>query len=85
MAYQIKLKNKAAKELQKLNSKDYLRISGKIKSLARNPRPHGTKKLRGNEEKYRIRSGLFRVLYTIDNKKAVVEIYAVGHRKDIYR
>lgn len=83
--YQIELKKTTAKELQSLPKNNYYRISDKIKALANNPRPYGVKKLKSSEEKYRIRVGSYRVLYTIDDKKKVVVIYAVGDRKEIYR
>ena len=84
-SYRINLKSKAAKELRRLPKKEYLHLSDRIKALSQNPRPHGVKKLRGGDEKYRIRFGNYRALYTIDDKDKVVTIYAVGDRKDVYR
>jgi mRNA interferase RelE/StbE len=85
VAYRIDLKNSAAKDLQKLPQKEYLRISDRIKALGLNPRPQGVKKLKSSEEKYRIRVGNYRVLYMIDDGTKSVTIYAAGDRKDIYR
>lgn len=42
------------------------------------------RKLRGFE-KYRLRFGGHRVIYSIDKKSKVVAIEVVGHRKDVYR
>jgi mRNA interferase RelE/StbE len=54
--------------------------------LAENPRPAGVKKLKGNnEDLYRIRSGDYRVVYSIEDEIRVVDIRKIGHRKDIYR
>ena len=53
-------------------------------ALADNPRPHGVVKLSGREA-WRIRVGDFRVIYTIDDTRKEVVIYAIGHRREIYR
>ncbi|WP_363187017.1 type II toxin-antitoxin system RelE/ParE family toxin [Rothia sp. HMSC072B04] len=42
------------------------------------------KKLQG-EEGYRARVGNYRILYTIDNGAVVVEVFRVGHRREVYR
>ncbi|MBN1345940.1 MAG: type II toxin-antitoxin system RelE/ParE family toxin [Phycisphaerae bacterium] len=53
-------------------------------NLETNPRPRGSKRLRGGDE-YRLRVGSYRILYTVDDSGQVVEIIAVGHRRDVYR
>jgi mRNA interferase RelE/StbE len=60
------------------------RIAESILSLENDPRPQGSRKLRGLEA-YRLRVGAYRILYTIDDGIQTVEIIAVGHRKDVYR
>ncbi|MEK7282051.1 MAG: type II toxin-antitoxin system RelE/ParE family toxin [Chloroflexota bacterium] len=70
--------------MDKLPPPVHTRISRKILSLENNPRPRGTKKLSGREE-YRLRVGDYRVLYTIDDRNTVVIIFAVGHRREVYR
>jgi mRNA interferase RelE/StbE len=52
--------------------------------LADNPRPSGVMKLSGREA-WRIRIGDYRVIYTIDDAKKEAVIYAIGHRREIYR
>lgn len=83
--YRIDLKSRAAKELQRLPKRDYLRLSDKIKTLSQTPRPHGVKKLKKGEEKYRVRVGQYRVLFKIDDKEKRITVYAAGDRKGIYR
>lgn len=56
----------------------------KIEALSENPRPHDCKKL-SSQEKYRIRCGNFRILYSIENDILTVFVVKVGHRKDVYR
>ena len=59
-------------------------IKSAISDLADNPRPFGYKKLKG-EEAYRIRVGVYRIIYEIDNNRIIVTVVSVGHRKEIYK
>jgi mRNA interferase RelE/StbE len=81
--YKIEIKKSAAKEISKLPKVAIKRIVNKIQTLSDDPRPDGCKKLSG-DEKYRIRIGVYRVLYSIMDEKLVIFIVKVGHRKDIY-
>ena len=60
------------------------RIAAKIVGLGDNPRPSGCKKLSGTDG-YRIRIGNYRVVYTIDDKAALVTVVGIGHRREVYR
>jgi mRNA interferase RelE/StbE len=82
--YKIFIKPSAAKELEVVPRKDRLRIIEKVQSLSSNPRPQGCEKLSG-EEKYRIRQGDYRILYSIQDEAVIVTIVKVGHRREIYR
>jgi len=83
-SFRICIKSSAVKELESLPKKDRLRIIAKIKTLAENPRPSGCEKLSG-DDKYRIRQGSYRLVYSIQSEAREVLIVKVGHRKDIYR
>jgi len=82
--YRITIKKSAAKELEALPKKDLRRIIKRIQSLVENPRPHGSQKLSGQEQ-YRIRQGDYRVVYSIEDKDSLIEIFKIGHRREIYR
>ena len=82
--YKIEIKKSAAKELEKIQEKDRSRIIEKIFSLAEDPRPPQSKKLSG-EEKYRIRQGVYRVLYQIHDEVVTVVVVKAGHRKNVYQ
>ena len=82
--YTIRIKKSAENELDSLPDKIFHRITAAILKLEDEPRPVSCKKLRGVDE-YRLRVGDYRVLYTVDDKKRMVEIMAVGHRKDVYK
>jgi len=82
--YQVRIIPSAEQEMNKLPALIHRRISRRILSLEDNPRPTGTKKLSGREE-YRLRVGDYRVLYTVDDKGHIVTVFAVGHRREVYR
>jgi mRNA interferase RelE/StbE len=83
--YSIRIKKTARKELEAINTKaDRLRIVKRIQSLASDPRPIGARKLSGRE-RYRIRQGRYRILYTIEDAVLTVYVIKVGQRKDVYR
>jgi len=82
--YKIYIKPTAVKELQKIPKRDVSRIIGKIRSLSSTPRPPGCEKLSA-DEKYRIRQGRYRIVYSIEDDRLVVLVIKIGHRKDVYR
>ena len=84
MSYQVLIRSSAEKEMGTLPNAFHKRISAKIASLGDNPRPSGCKKLNGTDG-YRIRIGNYRVVYTIDDKAALVTVVGVGHRREVYR
>ena len=83
--YSIQIRRKALKEIKSLPSPYKQKIITAIEELANNPRPIGCRKLKANEELYRIRVGDYRVLYNVEDKIKIVEITKAGHRKDIYK
>lgn len=84
MSYAVELESRARRELLDLPRAMQRRIADILDDLSHHPRPSGTKKLTG-QEGYRVRSGDYRVLYTIDDHKRLVRIYRIGHRREIYR
>ena len=83
-SYKIVFKLSVAKDLGHIPKKDIQRILRRIDRLTENPRPPGAEKLTG-DEKYRIRQGNYRILYTIEDVIITVTIVKVGHRRDVYR
>ena len=80
---------KALAFLTSLPAKYRRQIVSKIEALASNPCPPKSKLVRGmkdgQEPVRRIRSGDYRVLYTVRDNPEHVVILDIGHRKDIYR
>lgn len=83
--YSILIKPSAVKEIEAIPlKKDRRRIVERIGDLAENPRPPGSEKLSG-QDKYRLRQGRYRILYSIEDKDLLVYVVKVAHRKDVYR
>ncbi|ULA62803.1 MAG: Type II toxin-antitoxin system RelE/ParE family toxin [Nitrospira sp.] len=85
MAYSILLAPPAERQLKALAEPAQKRIVKRLKSLRENPRPHGVKKLAGEEDLYRIREGDYRIVYTIQDKRLIVLVVKIGDRKEVYR
>lgn len=83
--YQINFKRSAQKELLAIAPVYQTKIIMAIDSLAENPRPDGVKKLKLNTDAWRIRIGDYRVIYVVEDTIKIIEIQAVGHRRDIYK
>jgi len=82
--FRIYIKPTAVKELQKIPKRDVAKIINKIRSLSSNPRPPGYEKLSA-DEKYRVRQGRYRIVYSIEDDKLVVLVIKIGDRKEVYR
>jgi len=83
-AYKIFFKKSVWKDFEAIPNKDLKRILESIESLGENPRLPGCKKLDG-QERYRLRQGRYRILYSIQDEELSVWIVKVGHRKSVYR
>lgn len=83
-SYDLVFKKSVAKDLRAFPNQDVKRIMQRIRSLADDPRPAGCEKLSG-QERYRVRQGVYRIVYEIEDDKLTVLVVKVGHRRDVYR
>ena len=83
-AYKVFFKKSVQKDFDNIPKKDLKRILNRIKTLAEDPRPSGCEKLTG-QERYRLRQGKYRIVYSIQDDELTVWVVKVGHRKHIYR
>jgi mRNA interferase RelE/StbE len=84
--YRLLIKPSAVKELEALPSKKTRqRVVTRIRALAADPRPSGCEKLAGYDDRYRVRQGAYRVVYSVSDRELIVWVVKVGHRKDVYR
>ena len=84
MTYKISTLRRAQKQLARIPASDYKKVKQAILNLAQDPRPPGSKKLKGRPA-WRIRQGDYRVIYEIQDKQLFVIVLDVGNRRDSYR
>jgi mRNA interferase RelE/StbE len=82
--YTITFARSARRELEALNARLVQRIVSAIDALARDPRPRGCRKLRGESNLWRIRIGQYRVVFAVYDERQLVDIIAVRHRSTAY-
>lgn len=82
--YKLEFKASVAKDLRPIPKTDVTRILQHIEGLQEDPRPPGSEKLSGRE-RYRIRQGIYRIIYEVVDDHLIVTVVKVGHRRDVYR
>lgn len=85
MKYSIVIARRANRTIHKLPKDSVQRVAAKIDELTDNPRPSGCRKLRVEADRYRIRVGDYRILYSIDDERRNVLIHRIVHRREAYR
>ena len=82
MKYEIEIPDFIQKELEKYPRKEILRIRDRIRKLEVDPKPHGVEKISDN--RYRIRQGVYRIIYSIFDHKLLIIVVNISHRREIY-
>jgi mRNA interferase RelE/StbE len=82
--YKVYFKRSVLKDLDAISKKDLQRIIERIELLKENPRPSGCEKLSG-QERYGVRQGNYRIVYSIHDDVLTVWVVKIGHRRDVYR
>jgi mRNA interferase RelE/StbE len=82
--YELRLKSSVAKDLRGIPKADVKRILNRIEGLRDDPRAPGCEKLSGREL-YRVRQGVYRIVYEVLDESIIVEVIRVGHRGEVYR
>lgn len=85
MPYSVEIDAKAAKEIRALPRREQGRILAKIEALAIQPRPPGCVMLAGASRLWRIRTGVYRIIYQIEDDRLIITVIKIGHRRDVYR
>lgn len=83
-SYSVYFKESVQKDFEGMPKKESRKILSRIRSLGGNPRPQGCEKLTGRD-RYRLRQGRYRIVYSVQDEERTVIVVKVGHRKDIYR
>ncbi len=85
MSYRVLIERRALKELAKLPYVVTVRVQTAIDQLGAQPRLHNAKKLAGNPDQWRVRVGDYRILYETNERAREIRIFAIGHRREVYR
>jgi mRNA interferase RelE/StbE len=86
VSYSLLLERAAEKELRSLPAQILKRIDKRLLALSDQPKPRGSIKLKGKEgEGWRVRTGDYRILYTIEESQKILRIYRISHRGEAYR
>lgn len=83
-SYKLVFKKSVSKDLRPISNKDVARILQRMEELRENPRPVGSEKLSG-QERYRLRQGVYRIIYEVEDGLLVVTVVKVAHRKNVYK
>ena len=83
--YSLQIKKSAKKELDNLPDDTFLKIDKAILSLKKDPRPYPQSKELKGENKRRLRSGDYRVIYAVDDRQKIITFFRIRHRKDVYK
>ena len=83
-SYEIFFRKSVEKDFKSIPKNELKKIIKRIGELAENPRPQSCEKLTG-QDRYRLRQGNYRIIYSIQDKELTIWVVMVGHRKDIYR
>lgn len=83
-SYELIFRKSVARDLRTIPNQDVVRILQRVDALRENPRSKDCEKLSG-QEKYRVRQGVYRIIYEIADAELIVCVVKVGHRSTVYR
>ena len=83
--YSLEISRTAEKQLRKLPAESRRRVARAMLALGGEPHPSGSRKLTGYDDVFRVRVGVYRIIYSVAGRALVIIILKIGHRKDIYR
>lgn len=81
--YKITFKRSVTKDFMNIPKQDVAKILNKIESLSDDPRAEGCIKITG-KELYRVRQGMYRIIYEISDQSLVINVVKIGHRSNVY-
>jgi mRNA interferase RelE/StbE len=84
VSYSIEFTPRSRSQLAKLSKSVQVKLAQRIAALADDPRPPGSRKIKGYSDCYRIRCGDYRVVYATIDRDLVVLVVCAGHRKEVY-
>jgi len=83
--YKVEVAEDVAEFIRGQTKKVQRQLHTKIKKLGKNPHPPNSIKLKGTNNLYRIVSGYYRIIYTVEHKEITVLVLRIAHRKKVYK
>jgi len=83
-SYKLSFKKSVEKDLRRIDRKEIPKILSAVEMLQEDPFPHGSRKLVGSDNTYRIRIGDYRAIYFVAQDIREVVVQRIAHRKDVY-
>ncbi|MBI5788231.1 MAG: type II toxin-antitoxin system RelE/ParE family toxin [Candidatus Schekmanbacteria bacterium] len=83
--YEVRFTASAAKEFRDLPGDIKRRIAAAVDVLNLNPYPVGFCKLKGHENLFRIRIGVYRLVYEFNERNKQILVTRIRHRREAYR
>jgi mRNA interferase RelE/StbE len=83
-SYKLLFKRSVKKDFRQIPKQDVVAILQRIETLSNDPRPNGCEKLSG-QERYRVRQGVYRIIYEIIDEHLIVTVVKIGHRREVYK
>jgi mRNA interferase RelE/StbE len=83
--YRVEIARRAIKALAALPRQEQQRVRAAVDLLADNPRPPGCTELTGEDATYRVRVGVYRIVYDVHDDRLVIQVVRIGHCRDVYR
>jgi mRNA interferase RelE/StbE len=83
--YRVEIARRAIKAIATLSRRDQQRVRAAIDLLAETPRPPGCVAMAGEPDAYRVRIGVYRIVYEVKDTRLLVQVVRVGHRREVYR
>jgi mRNA interferase RelE/StbE len=83
-SYRLVFKQSVAKDLRSIPNEDVARILKRVEILAADPHPAGSEKL-SSQDRYRVRQGVYRIIYAVDNEEMIVLVVKISHRRRVYK
>ena len=84
VTYELVLSPSAARELRKFDPHVRRRIQAVLELLGDNSRPPSATRLVGGAGEWRVRTGDYRIIYEIEDRRLLVLVLRMGHRRDVY-
>ena len=85
MAYRIEIDRQTLTVLAAVPKKVQRQVAARIDSLAEDPFPPDAQQIKDQEDIWRIRSGSYRIAYTVRKNVLCILVLRVGDRKDFHR